>query len=78
MMQEKGSRTSSESEDVIALEEPEVDGSFKDYLRIFRYADSLSWTLNAIALVASIGAGAALPLMTLVFGESDSAQLAQK
>jgi len=38
--------------------------------RIFSYADKYDWCLNAVALVASIGAGAALPLMTLVFGKS--------
>lgn len=37
--------------------------------RIFSYADKYDWCLNAVALVASIGAGAALPLMTLVFGQ---------
>lgn len=37
--------------------------------RIFSYADNYDWCLNAIALVASIGAGATLPLMTLVFGQ---------
>ena len=38
--------------------------------RVFRYADSLSWSLNFIALVASIGAGATLPLMTIILGSS--------
>jgi len=37
--------------------------------RIFSYADKYDWCLNAVALVASIGAGAALPVMTLVFGQ---------
>ena len=37
--------------------------------RIFSYADKYDWCLNAVALVASIGAGASLPLMTLVFGQ---------
>lgn len=36
--------------------------------RIFRYTDRLGWMLNFVALVTSIGSGAALPLMTLVFG----------
>ena len=37
--------------------------------RIFSYADKYDWCLNAVALVASIGAVAALPLMTLIFGQ---------
>lgn len=37
--------------------------------RIFSYADKYDWCLNAVALVASIGAGATLPLMTLIFGQ---------
>lgn len=40
--------------------------------RIFRYADSLSWILNTVSLAASIGSGAAMPLMTIVFGNSIS------
>lgn len=38
--------------------------------RIYSYADKYDWCLNAVALVASIGAGATLPLMTLIFGQS--------
>lgn len=42
-----------------------------DFLkRIFHYADSVSWTLNLLSLVTSIGSGSALPLMTIVFGNS--------
>ena len=37
--------------------------------RIFSYADKYDWCMNAVALVASIAAGATLPLMTLVFGQ---------
>lgn len=48
----------------------ETGGSFKDYARIFQYADRLSWILNIISLITSIGAGVTLPLMTLVFGDS--------
>ncbi|KAH7355346.1 ATP-binding cassette, subfamily B, member 1 [Rhexocercosporidium sp. MPI-PUGE-AT-0058] len=49
---------------------PESGGSFKDYIRIFQYADRISWTLNVISLITSIGAGVTLPLMTLVFGDT--------
>ncbi|RAH45704.1 ABC transporter ATP-binding protein [Aspergillus brunneoviolaceus CBS 621.78] len=44
-------------------------GGLKSYLRIFSYADSCGWTLNALALMGAIGAGAALPLMDLLFGK---------
>ena len=37
--------------------------------RIFSYADKYDWCLNAVALLGSIGAGAGLPLMTLIFGQ---------
>jgi ATP-binding cassette subfamily B (MDR/TAP) protein 1 len=37
--------------------------------RIFSYADKYDWCLNAVAFVTSVGAGAGLPLMTLVFGQ---------
>ncbi|KAH8651601.1 P-loop containing nucleoside triphosphate hydrolase protein [Tricladium varicosporioides] len=46
-----------------------VEGSFADYLRIFRYADSWDWILNGISLVGSIAAGTTMPLMTIVFGK---------
>lgn len=50
-------------------EKKQAEGSFKDYLRIFSYADKYDWCLNTLALVASIGAGTALPLTTLIFGQ---------
>ncbi|KAL9638683.1 MAG: hypothetical protein Q9164_001391 [Protoblastenia rupestris] len=63
------SLASSEAINVIPQEEKQPEGSFKDYLRIFSYADKYDWCLNAVALVASIGAGATLPLMTIIFGQ---------
>lgn len=53
---------------VTAENEKEKEGSFRDYIRVFSYADRLDWTLNIIAAVCSIAAGATLPLMTLIFG----------
>ncbi|KAK4988078.1 hypothetical protein LTR50_004194 [Elasticomyces elasticus] len=50
--------------------ETEKKGGIKDYFRIFQYADRLDILLYAIALTGGIGVGAALPLMTLVFGSS--------
>lgn len=38
--------------------------------RIFQYTDSLGWFLNVVSLLASIGAGATLPLMTIIFGSA--------
>ncbi|CAO2653774.1 Nn.00g031850.m01.CDS01 [Neocucurbitaria sp. VM-36] len=39
------------------------------YLRVFKYADGKSWTLNIVAFVAAIAAGTLLPLMDLIFGK---------
>ncbi|OTA87182.1 hypothetical protein M434DRAFT_81536 [Hypoxylon sp. CO27-5] len=44
--------------------------SFKSYLRIFTYADPLSWTLNVIALMATIGTGASMPLLDFILGKT--------
>ncbi|KAL3419061.1 Leptomycin B resistance protein pmd1-like protein 7 [Phlyctema vagabunda] len=44
------------------------DGSMKDYRRVFAFADKIDVILDSVALAACIGSGAALPLMTLVFG----------
>ncbi|KAL3441309.1 ATP-binding cassette multidrug transport protein [Aspergillus insuetus] len=61
-----------ETDDISKASDPEnipQSGGFKSYLRIFSYADSFGWTLNALALVGAIGAGSALPLMDLLFGK---------
>lgn len=49
--------------------EEEKKGGFGDFVRIFRYCDTYSWLLNAIALLTSIGSGITLPLMTIVFSQ---------
>ena len=46
-----------------------AQGSFKDYIRIFQFADRYDCGLNAIALITSVAAGATLPLMTIIFGK---------
>ena len=46
---------------------PKASG-FQSYIRILSYLDRRSWILYSTALFAAIGAGAALPLMNLVFG----------
>jgi ATP-binding cassette subfamily B (MDR/TAP) protein 1 len=38
------------------------------YFSLFRYARRKDWIIMAVAVVASIAAGAVLPLMTLVYG----------
>ncbi|KAK4539862.1 hypothetical protein LTR36_010323 [Oleoguttula mirabilis] len=50
----------------------ENEGSMRDFFRIFHYADRLDCLLYTIALSGAIAVGAALPLMTLVFGSSTS------
>jgi len=47
----------------------EKKGSMKDFVRIFRYSDRMDRTLYCLSLVMSAASGAALPLMTLVFGQ---------
>ncbi|KAJ5690007.1 hypothetical protein N7462_004399 [Penicillium macrosclerotiorum] len=49
--------------------EEENNGGFKSYARIFKYTDRVGWLLNAVALVSAVGAGCALPLMDLLFGQ---------
>ncbi|KAF5855225.1 hypothetical protein ETB97_009654 [Aspergillus alliaceus] len=46
-----------------------AQGGFRSYLRIFSYTDTVGWILNVLALVGAIGAGAALPLMDILFGK---------
>ncbi|KAK0938752.1 hypothetical protein LTR29_009720 [Friedmanniomyces endolithicus] len=47
--------------------------SLKDFFRIFTYADRLDILLYSIGLGGGVAVGAALPLMTLVFGSSTAA-----
>ncbi|KAF2716176.1 putative ABC transporter [Polychaeton citri CBS 116435] len=53
--------------------ETETEGSIKDYFRIFTYADRFDILLYSIAIIGGVAVGAALPLMTLIFGQSTSA-----
>ncbi|KAF1832024.1 P-loop containing nucleoside triphosphate hydrolase protein [Decorospora gaudefroyi] len=62
----KRSTTSADDSDA-ASDKPK--GGMGGYVRVFRYADRISWTLNIIAFVAAIVAGTLLPLMNLVFGK---------
>ncbi|KAL4911945.1 P-loop containing nucleoside triphosphate hydrolase protein [Aspergillus aurantiobrunneus] len=42
---------------------------FNDFVRIFHYADRLSVFLNILSFICAVASGAAMPLMTIVFGE---------
>ncbi|EER43482.1 multidrug resistance protein [Histoplasma capsulatum H143] len=44
------------------------EGGFGDLLRVFSYTDSTAWALYVVSFVTALAAGAAMPLMTLVFG----------
>ncbi|KAL0944423.1 ABC transporter [Colletotrichum truncatum] len=48
---------------------PSRTPAFADYLRVFTYATKWDFMVYAIASVASIGAGVALPLMNIIFGQ---------
>ncbi|KAL8655064.1 MAG: hypothetical protein Q9210_001125 [Variospora velana] len=48
--------------------EQKSPGGFSQYFRVFRYADSRSFTMYIFAFVGAIVSGAALPLMAVVFG----------
>lgn len=45
------------------------EGSIKDYFRVFKFSDRLDVILYVTSLLAAVASGAALPLMTLVFGQ---------
>ena len=49
--------------------EKEASAGFGYYIRVFSYADTLSKCLFAASIIGSILAGAALPLMSLIFGQ---------
>ncbi|KAL9015581.1 MAG: hypothetical protein Q9185_007027 [Variospora sp. 1 TL-2023] len=48
--------------------EQESPGGFGQFFRVFRYADSRSSIMYIFAFAGAIASGAALPLMTVVFG----------
>lgn len=69
MPEQPPSAESASSESTEKTAEAAAQGSFKDYIRIFGFADRYDWTLNVVALITSIAAGATLPLMTIIFGQ---------
>ncbi|KAL1644845.1 hypothetical protein SLS61_008639 [Didymella pomorum] len=48
----------------------EQKGSMKDFFRVFTYASTADRVLYALGFASAIAVGAALPLMTIVFGNS--------
>ncbi|KAM5474845.1 putative ABC-type xenobiotic transporter [Microsporum ferrugineum] len=52
----------------IELDQKSKPSGFKSYKRIFNYADRNIWILYSVSFTAAIIAGAALPLMDLIFG----------
>ncbi|KAL3467823.1 P-loop containing nucleoside triphosphate hydrolase protein [Aspergillus heterothallicus] len=54
---------------VIDAKSEERQPKINDFVRIFHYADRLSMSLNVLAFTCAIASGAALPLMTIVFGQ---------
>ncbi|KAI0172630.1 ABC transporter [Hypoxylon sp. FL1284] len=48
---------------------PQRKPTISDYLRVFGYATKWDFCVYAVAAVASIGAGVAMPLMTVIFGQ---------
>ncbi|KAL2829227.1 P-loop containing nucleoside triphosphate hydrolase protein [Aspergillus cavernicola] len=58
-----------DKDDTVDTPKEEPKPGFNDYWRIFHYADRLGWLLNILSFVCAIASGAAMPLMTIVFGE---------
>lgn len=47
---------------------PERTATFQDYVRVFKYANAWDFGAYVAAIIASIGAGVTMPLMTVLFG----------
>ncbi|TKA76378.1 hypothetical protein B0A55_05265 [Friedmanniomyces simplex] len=70
---DKPSSNDAASSEVAEEKSEEKKEGIKDFFRIFKYADRLDVILYTIALSGGVAVGAALPLMTLVFGSSTAA-----
>ncbi|KAF4968346.1 hypothetical protein FSARC_4292 [Fusarium sarcochroum] len=55
--------------DSTTRDETEKPAALGDLWRVYRFADRLDWFLNITSLICSIASGAAMPLMTIVFGQ---------
>ncbi|KAM5437326.1 putative ABC-type xenobiotic transporter [Microsporum canis] len=58
----------------LELDQKAKPSGFKSYKRIFNYADRNTWILYSVSFTAAIIAGAALPLMDLIFGKREGAK----
>ncbi|KAI1774119.1 P-loop containing nucleoside triphosphate hydrolase protein [Hypoxylon cercidicola] len=65
-----GNTTSTEEEKAQrdAKLRPEREATFRDYIRVFKYAKFWDFVLMVAALLAAMGSGVTLPLMNVVFG----------
>ncbi|KAI5198584.1 putative ABC transporter [Aureobasidium subglaciale] len=66
------SQAQSSSRTLKGTDDDEGKGGIGVYFRIFRYGDRLDYLLYTIGILGAVVVGAALPLMTLVFGSSTS------
>ncbi|OAX77035.1 hypothetical protein ACJ72_08671, partial [Emergomyces africanus] len=60
--------SSTQGSDGETKEEKPQEGGMGHLLRVFTYTDSTAWVLYGVSFISAIAAGAAMPLMTLVFG----------
>ncbi|EEU41291.1 uncharacterized protein NECHADRAFT_95357 [Fusarium vanettenii 77-13-4] len=63
------SEDSKEVKTVDVKTQPGREPSIKDYIRVFTYATKWDLVVYVLASLASIGAGTALPLMNIIFGQ---------
>ncbi|KAL4721991.1 hypothetical protein ACLX1H_011185 [Fusarium chlamydosporum] len=66
---EKEKQTIEDSTTTTTQNEDESQAQLGDLWRAFQFADRLDWFLNVTSLICSIASGAAMPLMTIVFGQ---------
>ncbi|KKZ63523.1 hypothetical protein EMCG_02148 [[Emmonsia] crescens] len=60
--------SSTQGSDGETKEEKPQEGGMGHLFRVFSYTDSTAWALYGVSFVAAITAGAAMPMMTLIFG----------
>ncbi|KAI8715231.1 hypothetical protein NCS52_01030400 [Fusarium sp. LHS14.1] len=60
---------SKEDKTVNVKTQPGREPTIKDYIRVFTYATKWDLVVYVLASLASIGAGTALPLMNIIFGQ---------
>lgn len=55
--------------DPFGADAPEEQSGFSAYIRIFKYGNSVDYSLQAVAIAAAIASGAGIALQNLIFGE---------